>query len=168
MYTMLDVLDNKIANTKEIYDEVISMPYYYGEKDQPEKEPTGLISYLHEKSITYRSIKKFIKNEKSLKKFYIYRAYVNIFSPREICSFHQDDYQHLKSKTLLYYANLDWNIENGGETKFVSENNTLISVLPVPGRIIIFDADMKHSASSFTNKHRFTVAFKLKNEDYRR
>lgn len=156
---MLEIFDNKIDNIDQIYKELQTLPYYYGERDEVGFEPTGVTSELKEDSFTYKSLLSFISSNEVLQNKTIYRAYVNLFAPGEYANYHTDGDE---GTTLLYYANLEYDINEGGETKFLSENNTLISVLPVPGRVVFFSADYKHTASSFKNKHRFTVAFKFK------
>ena len=156
---MLEIFDNKIKDIYKIYKELKKLPYYYGEADDIDYEPTGLTSELSEDSFTYKSLRSFICENNYLKNKTITRSYVNLFAPRELLNYHTDGDE---GTTLLYYANLDYDINEGGETKFISENNTLISVLPIPGRVVFFPANYKHTASSFKNKHRFTVAFKFK------
>ena len=156
---MLEIFDNKIKDIDKIYKELKKLPYYYGEVDDINYEPTGLTSELSEDSFTYKSIKSFIFENEVLRNKTILRSYVNLFLPREQPNYHTDGDV---GTTLLYYANLYYDINEGGETKFVTENNTLTSVLPLPGRIVIFPAVLQHTASSFKNKHRFTVAFKFK------
>lgn len=154
---MIDILDNQITSKEEIYKELLTLDFYYGETDMPDKPPTGMISNLNKTQFTFQTINKFCEQQDCLKELKLDRAYVNIFSPREHAFFHWDD----AVKTVIYYPNLDWNINEGGETKFVSDNNTLLSVLPVPGRIIIFDSKIWHCATSFQNSHRFSVVFKF-------
>lgn len=156
---MLEIFDNKINNINEIYEELIRLPYYYGERDAAEYAPTGMFSNLNTDSITYKSINNFLSKCEPLQNKTIIRAYVNLFIPRENANFHVDGKEGM---TLLYYANTDFDLNEGGETKFLSNNNTLLSVLPLPGRIVVFPAESNHTASSFKNKHRFTVAFKFK------
>ena len=156
---MLEIFDNKISNINEIYHELTRLPYYYGDRDAPEYDPTGMTSTLSTDSITYTSILNFLSKCDPLKDKTIVRAYVNLFIPKENANFHVDGDEGM---TLLYYANPDFDFNEGGETKFLSNNNTLLSVLPVPGRVVVFPAEFQHTASSFKNKHRFTVAFKFK------
>ena len=156
---MIQILDNKIPDMDKIYEELKTLPYYYGEVDQEDYYPTGMTTELSVNNNTYTSLKNFISNSEVLKNKTIIRSYVNLFVPKETANYHVDGDE---GTTLLYYANLDYDINEGGETKFVTENNTLTSVLPLPGRIVIFPAVLQHTASSFKNKHRFTVAFKFK------
>lgn len=157
---MIDIFDNRIEKVKEIFEEIINLPYYYGETDNLDSYPTGMVSELNRNHQAYQELLKFCKKENLLSKLKINRAYVNIFAPSENANYHVDSDQD-NYKTILYYPHLDFNINEGGETKFVSENNTLVSILPIPGRIIVFNSNLKHTASPFKNKHRFSIAVKL-------
>jgi hypothetical protein len=156
---MLEIFDNKVSQIDKIYEELKDLPYYFGECDNEGDYPTGMVSPLSTNNLTYNLLLDAIYGIDALKNKTIIRSYANLFIPREIANYHIDAQSGV---TLLYYANLDYDINEGGETKFLSDNNTLISVLPVPGRIVIFSANYKHTASSFKNKHRFSVAFKFK------
>tara|TARA_R100001510_G_scaffold30774_1_gene27483 strand:- start:2174 stop:2656 length:483 start_codon:yes stop_codon:yes gene_type:complete len=156
---LIDIFDNQIKDKEKIYKELLSYDYFYGETDNLNQAPTGMVSDLNKKQYTFKIIDKFCKKQDYLENLKLVRAYVNIFSPREYCFFHSDEDAN---KTLIYYPNLDWDLNEGGETKFVSDNNTLVSVLPVPGRIIIFDSKIVHCATSFKDRHRFSVVFKFR------
>jgi len=156
---MIKIIDNQIQDKEAIFVEVKGLPYFYGERDNPKDLPTGLVSEITNVHYCYRAIHSFIKKNDFLKNKKITRSYVNYFSPKENANFHIDDYS---GYTLLYYPNLEYDLNEGGETKFLSENNTLVSVLPIPGRIAVFDASISHSASSFKTQPRFTVVFKFK------
>lgn len=157
---MIQIFDNKIHNKEEIFQELCSLPYKFGESDNPNSEPTGLTTEINEKTITYSSIINFISTNQVLKNKTIHRSFVNLFIPKEFANYHTDGGDN--EYTLLYYANLNFDLNEDGETKFLSENNTLTSVLPIPGRIVVFPANYKHTASPYRTKHRFTVAFKFK------
>jgi hypothetical protein len=68
--------------------------------------------------------------------------------------------------SLLYYVNCDWNINWGGETLFYSNDLHNIEYTSIfkPGRIIIFDGAIPHSArpqAVLSTQHRFTLACKF-------
>jgi hypothetical protein len=50
-------------------------------------------------------------------------------------------------------------VQEGGETQFIVDNE-IYGVTPVPNRMVYFDASILHRATSFRNRHRFTVAIK--------
>ena len=156
---LIDIFDNQIKFKEKIHKELLTLNYFYGETDNLDTPPTGMISNLNHKQFTFETINSFCKTQDCFKNLKLMRAYVNLFAPREYCFFHSDEDAN---KTLIYYPNLDWDLNEGGETKFVSDNNTLVSVLPVSGRIIIFDSKIVHCATSFKDRHRFSVVFKFR------
>lgn len=86
--------------------------------------------------------------------------YINCFAPLENPYFHIDSmFPDLKSYTCLFYANNKWNLDDGGETQFYV-NDILYGVPPQPNRMVLFDGRIPHRATSFRNRHRFTIAIK--------
>jgi len=79
------------------------------------------------------------------------RSYINAFKFSD-ASLSHIDYSPLnvKSKTALLYCNREWNIDWGGETVFLNElskNSEIIkSIIPKPGRLVIFDSEIPHAA----------------------
>ena len=61
--------------------------------------------------------------------------------------------------TFLFYANEEWSIEMHGETQFLIDDQ-ITGILPYPNRMVKFDADILHRATSFRDGHRFTLAVK--------
>lgn len=68
-------------------------------------------------------------------------------------SFGTSDLVHVDSTdnnnyTILTYVNPEWNIDWGGETLFYDPNLQEIakSIIPKPGRVVIFDSTLPHSA----------------------
>ena len=114
-----------------------------------------------------------IKSETCLeliKNYKIHSMYVNLGIPTDCHQIHTDIIGSLAGRdeclSLLYYVNCDWNINWGGETLFY--NNELSSIEYTsffkPGRIIIFDGAIPHSArpqSFSSNQYRYTLACKF-------
>lgn len=154
---------NKLTEDSEIikqnFMELINLEYHYGEQDNKDTPPTGMVSDLPEDSSIFVTLKEIYEKSEHHKLYpRLDRAYVNLFAPREVPFYHTDG----DCTTLLYYANPIWDWNEGGETKFINEiDQDVESVAPVPGRIVIFDGRMKHTATSFRNMHRFTVALKF-------
>ena len=131
----------------------------------PDENPmTSML--LEENSESLKAIKKYISNDE-----YAYaRGYVNLGLHSDVSQVHTDD--RCKNKTLLYYANKDWEMNWGGETVFYNDKGTdYIEVISyVPGRIVIFDGRIPHRANPMNMRlsptYRFTVALKFheKNE----
>ena len=75
-------------------------------------------------------------------------------------------------KTVLYYCNRHWQPDWQGETMFYVPDRTEIirAVLPKPGRLVIFDANVPHAGrdpSRACPVMRVTIAFKLRALDPR-
>ena len=47
------------------------------------------------------------------------RSHANIFAPRELANYHVDD-ESDNAWTFMFYANNSWDINQGGETKFIT------------------------------------------------
>tara|TARA_R100001509_G_scaffold105864_1_gene62731 strand:+ start:2618 stop:3103 length:486 start_codon:yes stop_codon:yes gene_type:complete len=137
----------KTANYKRLESDGLGLPY------------TGLVFQFD----LNHPIVKLILKKLNLKDLQLDRAYINLFLQGEKPFFHQDNTQ-LGYKTLLYYVNTEpKNIDELGETYFFI-NNEVKGIQPLPGRVIIFDAEIFHRASSLRNYDRFTIAFKWKGQ----
>jgi hypothetical protein len=156
---MINVIDNFL--TENYYKEVIEYckisPFYYGETDNTNTPPTGMVCNIDLNSeISLFFQEKLIEHNEILKSLNLYRMYINCFSPSENPYFHTDGNSGI---TCLYYPTEEWNYDDGGETQFII-NDEIKGILPIPNRMVIFDANLLHKATSFRNKHRFTVAIK--------
>ena len=131
--------DDKFFNDVEhqiIYDYCMGAEYSYGESDNKGLPVTGMIHNIPETEFVYKIMKKTIydRHEK-VQQMKLYRMYVNCF------------------------ANMNWDLQEGGETQFYI-NNDIYGITPVPNRMVVFDANIQHRATTFRNDHRFTVAIK--------
>ena len=130
--------------------------YVYGETDGFNLPPTGMTHEIPKNSLIYilfeEKTKNFVSNNHKL-----YRMYVNCFAPSENPYFHTDGDNG--DITFLYYPNKIWDIQKGGETQFIVDNE-IYGVTPMPNRMVYFDASILHRATSFRDRHRFTVAIK--------
>ena len=92
-----------------------------------------------------------------------YRWYCNKIKNNETPQSHYDS-KYETDTTILYYVNKNYNYEWGGETVFYDEDKELIkAVMPKPGRISVFPANVLHSARPFAlyvMEPRYTIAFK--------
>ena len=87
------------------------------------------------------------------------RMYVNRFQPGEVPRFHVDG----KVLTCLLYADPgEWNLDEYGETQLLV-NGEIRGVLPIPNRMVVFDGQLPHRATSFLTRQRHTIATKLEN-----
>ena len=156
---MINFIDNFLSEKdhKSTLLRCMSSPFYYGETDEPHLPPVGMVSVISEddsiRTFFDEEIKKTVKFVKDLQ---IYRMYINCFAPGEKPYYHVDGESGV---TCLYSPNDNVNMEDGGETQFILENKS-INVLPVPNRLSFFNSNILHRATSFRNKHRFTIAIK--------
>jgi len=136
----------------------LSAKFKYGEVDDYELDhpPTGMVHEIPETEFVYKMFRKHIHDRlKFTHEMKLYRMYVNIFAPNENPYFHQDG----DGITFIYYPNKDYNMQWGGETQIVVDNN-IHGVIPIPNRLLFFNGNLWHRATSFRDTHRFTVAIK--------
>ena len=82
----------------------------------------------------------------SLKNYILKRAYASAYTYGMINEIHQDEspLQSLNIITVMFYLNKEWSANLGGETNFYRNEEIIKSVLPKPGRVIIFDGIIPH------------------------
>lgn len=86
------------------------------------------------------------------------RVYVNAYTYGTDAYFHRDDQwltdalgKESQSETIIVYLNKEWDIDWGGETALLNEDDTFMaSVFPARNRAFIFDSYTRHSARSIT------------------
>ena len=133
--------------------------YSYGEVDTRGAPPTGMVHNIREDTEIYKLVKsKILESYREIRKLNLYRMYVNCFAPSENPYFHTDGDDGV---TFLYYVNDRWELNDGGETQIIV-NDEIKGILPLPNRIVGFDASLLHRATSFRFKHRFTLAAKFR------
>lgn len=90
------------------------------------------------------------------------RAYINHSVYGDVYHMHRD----LSAVTVLYYANLFWESDWGGETIYFDDNNDAqIVVSPQPGRMVVSRGAILHRGTVPTRdcpQARLTIAFKLR------
>lgn len=156
---LIKVFDNFLSKKDAEYvtDYCLSSKYSYGEKDNFDTPAVGMVSEISEKSNVYKLFQNLINSSiTEIKEYNLYRAYINCFAPSENPYFHKDGDTGL---TLLYYPNKKWDHNDNGETQILL-NNQIVGVLPIPNRLLLFEANLVHRATSFRDKHRFTIALK--------
>jgi hypothetical protein len=154
-----------------LFDVVKKLPYYYGETDGPGYKPNGLTTNLNDHMLHDYFYEK-VKDLESVKSLKHKRTYVNYFGPGEDGGYHKDGV----GRTVLFYFSEPWDINDFGETKFsldardvggveckngAEDYPIIIGMAPIPNRLITFDGNIIHSATSFKHKGRFTFAMKF-------
>jgi len=135
--------------------------YRYGEIDDDGLPPRGMINEIQSEEDVFRILRvRLEEKEPMIKDMSFYRMYVNCFAPGENPYFHEDG----ECITFLYYVNMDWDLQNGGETQFYIDGN-ILGVPALPNRLVMFDGMIPHRATSFRNGHRFTIAIKYNDNE---
>jgi Rps23 Pro-64 3,4-dihydroxylase Tpa1-like proline 4-hydroxylase len=93
------------------------------------------------------------------KKITLKRCIVNLTKPLDINFIHV----HPKQTVALYYVNLNWNPEWGGETIFYNDDKkkTKLTNLYTPNQLVIFDGSIPHTIKSqnlMGPTYRFTLS----------
>ena len=176
------VVDNFLDdnNFNEVLSYCKNVSYSYGEVDELENigDETFCIGMTHQlfpirdfekelidvvrsKNKVIQLLKEECKNQfPEIERYTMDQMYINCFASSENPHFHIDSlFPDLKSYTCLFYANNKWDLDDGGETQFYIDD-ILYGVPPEPNRMVIFDGRIKHRATSFRNRHRFTIAAK--------
>jgi len=93
------------------------------------------------------------------------RAYVNSAVHGDSYYIHRDSPEDSKDVTVLYYANLNWQPDWGGETIFYKDDNdAVLAVSPRPGRLVVGRGAILHRGTVPTQdcyEARLTIAYKL-------
>ncbi len=169
------IIDNYFSppELNELVRDVQSWPYLYGEVDDKDLPPTGMATGEYTNTKTFHALWKVC--EEYLPQTHgciLKRSAANIFAPKETAHYHVDD-ESDEAWTFMFYANNNWDINDGGETKFITNlrqgANTdggddfpeIIAIPPIPGRMILWKSNILHTATPLRNTHRFTPTFKF-------
>jgi hypothetical protein len=95
----------------------------------------------------------------------LHRGYVNFSNSSTVDNMHVDT-PNENDYTMLIYPNMNWDIDWGGETLFYHPHTLEIitAVRPKPGRIVIFNGTIPHSArppQQNCPEPRYTIALKF-------
>lgn len=96
--------------------------------------------------------------------FKIQNIMVNLCKPDDKFHVHTDHFIK-NAYTLVYYVNLKWDIEYGGDTVFLDEHRNIEYVSQYkPGRIVLFDSSIPHlirPSTRLSPDYRFTLAIRF-------
>ena len=156
LYTNFCTLPYRIANSNQVDIQALQDRHLKADID-----PTFLQSIQFFGENRDEVISSFFKHAN----YGLYKSYVNLGVKGDAHFCHADTYYPEQGKTLLYYANRDWDVNQGGETVFYDEEKKEIVYVVTfkPGRVVIFDSDMPHSARPQAldgPNYRFTLALK--------
>jgi SM-20-related protein len=93
------------------------------------------------------------------------RAYVNCSVYGDAYYIHRDCAAHERHVTALYYANLEWQPDWGGETIYYNDaQDAECAITPHPGRLVIARGALFHRGNTPARgcyEERYTLAYKL-------
>lgn len=142
-------LDNTFDNNKDINIKWSSLL----------KEPSQITTLLETR---YFDLEEF-KNKRPQ----VFRQYVNFSTTETVDMIHVDSSSDTTNAyTILHYGNFTWDKNWHGETVFYNSmaDEILLSTLPKPGRVVVFDSNIPHCArppSRLAEYARYTIATKL-------
>ena len=93
------------------------------------------------------------------------RVYVNSSVYGDVYFAHRDCNPDLHNITVLYYGNLEWHSDWGGETIYLNDRHDAeLAVTPFPGRAVVSRGAILHrggTPSRICHEERLTIAYKL-------
>lgn len=157
---MINYIDNFLTEQehKKVYEFCTKAKWTYGELDYPGRPPTGMGSTIDGNEWVYKlMMRRTLETFEFLQNRRMYRMHMNIFAPGEWAYYHVD---REDGYTVLYYPNLEWKLDDGGATEFCVDDQ-MSGLYPVPNRVVVFDSSIWHRATSFRDRHRFSLALKF-------
>lgn len=108
----------------------------------------------------------FLDSKYGISKLSLGQARVNLTTSSERNKVHTD----LQGITVLYYANLSWELDWGGHTLFMDDdlNEAQLTCLYRPGRVVVFDGSIPHmilTPNVACPTTRFTLALQYHTQD---
>jgi hypothetical protein len=168
------IIDNVFSyeRLRFLYQGLLKGPFNYTQFSEPYSSIPN-IRFSHHLSLEedrevydalFQTMKKILKKFKLHKKFFPSEIYTNIADAMTTTLPHAD--RPKECWTLLFYPNIEWDIRWGGQTNFIDEDtmDIMASVIPKPGRFILFKSDILHQATPpnfYCPYKRLTVAFKM-------
>ena len=162
-----DVIDP--AMVQQIGTGVQSLPYVRKEKSRPDVPGLAAVSDIPAEKVAVDpflgSVRRLVAKAFPKEQFSDQRVYVNCSVYGDSYYMHRDCPAHELHVTALYYANLEWKPDWGGETIYYNdEEEPEIIVRPRPGRLVIARGAVLHRGNVPTRscyEQRFTLAYKL-------
>ena len=162
-----DVIDPSMV--KQIGAEVGSLPYLRTEKSRADVPGLVAVSDIAPEKVAVNpflcSLKRLVEKAFPQEQFSDRRAYVNCSAYGDGYYMHRDCAPQEPHVTALYYANLEWHPDWGGETiYYTDEEEADMVVMPRPGRLVIARGAILHRGNVPTRicyQERYTLAYKL-------
>ena len=167
----LFVCDNMIEPmmVKQVGDLVRTLHYIRKEKSKPGVQGLAAVSDIPPERIAVdpflRGLRQAVERLFPDEQFSDQRAYVNCSVYGDSYYAHRDCAENEQHVTALYYANLEWHLDWGGETIYYNdERDAEVVVPPRAGRLVIARGAMLHRGNVPTRscyEERYTLAYKL-------
>ena len=162
-----DVIDPSMV--QQIGAEVSALPYVRTEKSHADVPGLVAVSDIAPEKIAtnsfLRGLRRLVEQAFPQEQFSDQRAYVNCSIYGDGYYMHRDCTVREPHVTALYYANLEWRPDWGGETIYYNdEEEAEIVVMPRPGRLVIARGAILHRGNVPTRicyEQRYTLAYKL-------
>lgn len=146
-----------------------TLPYRRSERSRPELPVSGFAAEISQE---LQSSEPFFGEMRRLgedmfpkEQFEIERVYVNNAVYGDAYFAHRDCDPGLRNITVLYYGNVNWHSDWGGETIFYNDQHDAeLAVTPRPGRFVISRGAILHRGgvpSRTCHEERLTIACKL-------
>ena len=165
-----DILDPSLV--KQFYNYALSTEYELNEKSHENDDFRIFCKDFNNETFEDNSIlgKKsrelfinFVKG--NYHDYHLGRVCLNFVKYGDIQFLHTDCPLDKKEFTVLYYVNHFWDRKWGGETVFSLNKESMLTVLPKPGRFVVFDGRIEHRGgmiSKLAKVPRIILAFKYK------
>lgn len=148
---------------------VRTLPYFRKEKSRPGVPGLAAISEIPMERIAtdpfLRSLKQAVERLFPDEQFSDQRAYVNSSVYGDSYYLHRDSFPEEQHVTALYYANLEWQPDWGGETIYYNDDEDAeLAITPRPGRLVVARGAILHRGnvpSRACYEERYTLAYKL-------
>jgi SM-20-related protein len=147
-----------------------TLTYRRSEKSRPDLPVSGaaaeISADLSAREPFFAELIRFGEDMFPAERFVVERLYVNSTLYGDVYFPHRDCDQNLRNITVLYYGNLTWHADWGGETIFFNDNHDAeLAVTPRLGRFIVSRGAILHRGgvpSRICHEERFSIACKLR------
>ena len=150
----------EVSLSDRIYHECMYMTAYtYGERDNTNLPPTGMVAEIKPGMFIYDTIVVKINDElisqldHPVKQV---RSYINFFHPKEFAYFHTDGH----CLAFMYYpGDSSYDDDEDGYTIF-DYGSVTYAEKPIPNSLVRFYGGIRHKVTPFKSKNRYSIVTK--------
>lgn len=162
-----NIIDDMMVN--QVGKLVRTLHYVRKEKSRPGVPGLAAVSDIPAEKIAVdaflRSLRQAVERFFPDERFSDQRAYVNCSVYGDSYHLHRDCPPEEPHVTALYYANLEWQPDWGGETIYYNDDEDAeLAITPRPGRLVVARGAVLHRGnvpSRSCYEERYTLAYKL-------